>query len=81
MSKLMLISSSPTISKRAFARRHGVSPSRVTTWVAQGLPLTPDGKVEAEAGNAWVAKNLDPAKRAAAKPGYVVSGEAWRFQA
>ena len=59
------------MSKRAFARRHGVSPSRVTAWAAQGLPLDINGQVKGGKGDAWVAANLDPDRRAAAKEKFV----------
>lgn len=56
-----------TETRAAFARRIGVSRQRVTQLVANGLPLTVDGKrVDVAAALAWV-ERLDPARRAAGR--------------
>jgi hypothetical protein len=46
------------LSKSAFARHLGVSPARVSQYIARGLPTTWAGLVNIEAGEAWVRKNL-----------------------
>lgn len=55
--------SEPGISKSAFAERVGVSKGRVSQMVEQGLPVLPNGRIDPEAGEAWMDANLDPAKR------------------
>jgi len=67
-------------SKAAFARRIGVSSGRMTHLIREGLPVREDGKIEIEAGLAWVQGNLDQARRAAAKSSFENYSEA-RFAA
>ncbi len=50
-------------SKSLFAARVGLSKGRVSQLVAAGLPVREDGRVDIEAGLAWMESNLDPAKR------------------
>jgi hypothetical protein len=59
--------SEPTVTKTAFATRHGVAKSRVTEWIGEGLPVTANGRIDPAAGDDWVASRLDPARRAARK--------------
>ncbi|MEJ1161779.1 hypothetical protein [Prosthecomicrobium sp. N25] len=58
-----------TLTKRDFGKRIGVSPTRMTQLVAEGLPIEPDGRVDPDKGERWVRENLDGHRRAAAKPG------------
>jgi hypothetical protein len=53
------------LSKGEFARAMGVSGARVSQWVKAGLPVRPDGRVELEAGAAWVKERADPRRREA----------------
>jgi len=46
-----------------FARRHGVSRQRISTLVKQGLPRLDNGRVDSDAADAWMAANLDHARR------------------
>lgn len=50
------------ISQTEFLRRAGFSRSRFKVLVAEGLPLH-DGKIDFTEANAWVAANIDPARR------------------
>lgn len=50
-------------SKSQFATRVGVTKGRVSQLVAAGLPVREDGRIDIEAGLAWLEANLDPAKR------------------
>lgn len=54
-----------TITKSEFAAAIGVSPGRVSQLVRDGLPVASDGRVDLEAGKAWVADNIDPRRRRA----------------
>lgn len=56
------------LSKAAFARSLGVSPTRVTRYVADGLPVRPGGKIDEDEGRRWIAENVDGHRQAAAKP-------------
>jgi hypothetical protein len=50
-----------TLSKSELAARLGLSRSRVSQMLAQGLPVEPDGRVDAVAAARWVLANLfDP---------------------
>ena len=51
------------ITKGDFARLVGVTPSRVSQMVRLGLPVTPHGRINAEAGRAWIMANVDPGRR------------------
>ncbi|MGI9127025.1 MAG: hypothetical protein ACR2IG_02340 [Roseomonas sp.] len=51
------------ITKGDFARLVGLSPSRISQMVRLGLPVTPHGRINAEAGRAWIAANVDPGRR------------------
>jgi hypothetical protein len=55
-----------SLSKRGFAEEMGVSAARVSQWVAAGLPLEPNGRVNVEAARRWVDANIDPNRRRAA---------------
>lgn len=63
----------PTLSKRGFAEAIGVSQARVSQMVAAGLPVEPNGRIDAAKGRAWVRSNVDPSRRRAALDG---AGEA-----
>lgn len=45
--------------KADFARRVGLSRGRISQLIAKGLPTTPEGKIDPEAGLAWLEDNLD----------------------
>lgn len=47
------------LSKSALAREIGVTPGRVSHYVARGLPVLPDGRVSRAAASAWIAANVD----------------------
>lgn len=49
--------------KSAFAARVGISPGRVTQLIKKGLPVRGDGKIDPEAGERWLAANLDHGRR------------------
>ncbi len=49
--------------KAAFANRVGLSKGRISQLVAEGLPVRSDGKIDVDAGLAWMEQNLDPARR------------------
>jgi hypothetical protein len=50
-------------SKTAFAARVGLTKGRISQLVAEGLPVRPDGRIDVEAGLAWMERNLDPSRR------------------
>ncbi len=52
-----------TETKAAFAARVGLTRGRISQLVADGLPVRGDGRIDVEAGLAWMEQNLDPAKR------------------
>jgi hypothetical protein len=54
---------STTVSKRGFAELVGVSPGRVSQMIKDGLPVEPNGRVNVEAGRAWIVANIDPNRR------------------
>src|SRR6185295_3447357 len=49
--------------KTEFAARVGLTKARISQLIGQGLPVRADGKVDVEAGLAWMEKNLDPSRR------------------
>lgn len=49
-----------SVSLAEFARIMGVDRSQPTRWVAAGMPLLPDGRVDAETASEWVRNNIDP---------------------
>ncbi len=59
------------LKKGELAQRVGVSAARVSQWVAAGMPVRPDGKVELQQALDWITKNVDrtgggwPARKAA----------------
>lgn len=53
----------PVLTKSAFAKARGVDATRVSQWVAAGLPVRRDGKIDVAAGEAWIAENLDHGRR------------------
>jgi len=52
-----------TESKTAFAARVGLTKGRISQLVAEGLPVRRDGRIDVDAGLAWIENNLDPARR------------------
>jgi hypothetical protein len=56
------------LTKTAFARHLGVTPSRVSQYIARGLPTNWDGTVDTVAGEAWLAKNVRPTRTKARSP-------------
>ena len=50
-------------SKSAFAARVGLTRGRISQLIAEGLPVRADGRIDVEAGLAWIEDNLDPARR------------------
>jgi phage terminase Nu1 subunit (DNA packaging protein) len=59
----------PPLTKSAFARRMGVRETTVRGWVADGMPVRADGKVNEAAARRWVETYLDRARRAARTEG------------
>ncbi|HLH16234.1 MAG TPA: hypothetical protein VKX45_03395 [Bryobacteraceae bacterium] len=45
--------------KGELAQRVGVSAARVSQWVAAGLPVLPDGRVDLQQALDWITKNVD----------------------
>lgn len=58
--------------KTEFAARVGLTKGRISQLVADGLPVRADGRIDVEAGLAWMERNLDPSRRG--KGGTVSSG-------
>lgn len=52
-----------TVSKKFFADMRDVSLSRVSQWIAAGMPTTPNGRVNIAQANQWLADNTDPNRR------------------
>lgn len=50
------------VNKTALASLLGVSKSRVSQYVRAGMPVRPDGLVDADVASAWVRETVDPAK-------------------
>lgn len=63
------MSKAAALTKTEFARSVGLSQGRITQLIAQGLPVQKDGRISAERGEAWIAKNLDPMRRQASQEG------------
>lgn len=57
---------SPRLAKGEFARLIGVSRARVSQYIADGLPVAFDGRIDVDQGQAWIRANLDPAHSVAA---------------
>lgn len=51
------------LTKAAFATRMGVDRSQPTRWAARGMPCLPDGRVDVDAAESWVARNIDSSQR------------------
>lgn len=69
--------------KTAFAERVGLSKGRISQLIAEGLPVRADGRIDVDAGLAWMERNLDPSRRnrggTAGGPGSVTIAEAKRM--
>ena len=50
-------------SKSVFAARVGLTRGRISQLIAEGLPVRADGRIDVDAGLAWIEDNLDPARR------------------
>ena len=50
-------------SKSAFAARVGLTRGRISQLIAEGLPVRADGRIDVDAGLAWIEDNLDQARR------------------
>ena len=61
------------VTKSAFAQRAGITKSRVSQLIGQGLPVRPDGKIDPIEAEAWIAENLDPRRRRSAAVDQVTS--------
>ena len=55
------------VSKAEFGRRIDVTRNRVYQLVADGLPVTDDGKVDVAKGKRWIKRHLDQRRRDARK--------------
>ena len=51
------------LTKAAFAVRMGVDRAQPTRWAARGMPVLPDGRVDVDAAEAWVARTIDSSQR------------------
>jgi hypothetical protein len=49
----------PVLSQSAFAKAAGVSRGRVSQMVAAGLPVDANGRIDVDAGRAWIAQNVN----------------------
>ena len=58
------------LSQTAYGKYAGLSQQRISQLVREGLPTT-EGKIDPAVADAWIARNLDPLKRTAAKEGGV----------
>ena len=58
------------LSQSAYGKHAGLSQQRIGQLVREGLPTT-EGKIDPAVADAWIARNLDPLKRTAAKEGGV----------
>lgn len=45
----------PAVSPKDYARAKGVTPGRVYQWRDEGLPITADRQIDADAADAWLA--------------------------
>lgn len=57
---------SQRLAKGEFAKLIGVSRARVSQYIADGLPVAFDGRIDVAQGRAWVRANLDPTHSVAA---------------
>lgn len=53
------VSTARTVSKSGFGRLVGVSPSRISQMIRQGLPVEADGRIDVARGRVWFADNID----------------------
>ena len=51
------------ISKAEYCRRFKVNKTRFKRLLADGFPISKDGKVSVAAAKKWLAENVDPARR------------------
>jgi phage terminase Nu1 subunit (DNA packaging protein) len=58
----------PVVTKAQFADLLGVSRPRVTQLVAEGCPVTPEGRIPRDAALAWYEREKAPNKRRALRP-------------
>lgn len=56
----------PRLAKGEFAKLIGVSRARVSQYIADGLPVAFDGRIDVGQGQAWIRANLDPTHSVAA---------------
>jgi hypothetical protein len=54
---------SGAVTKAAFAEKVGLTRGRISQLIGKGLPVTPDGRINVEAGLRWMEDNLDPDRR------------------
>jgi len=52
-----------SVSKSDFARKIGVTKSRISQLVAQGMPVLPTGRIDPAAALVWIKNNIDPSRR------------------
>jgi len=57
---------SQRLAKGEFAKLIGVSRARVSQYIADGLPVEFDGRIDAGRGRDWIKNNLDPTHSVAA---------------
>jgi phage terminase Nu1 subunit (DNA packaging protein) len=51
-----------TVKKAEFARILGVSPARISQYVASGLPVLSNGRIELELARRWLKASTHPRK-------------------
>lgn len=56
------------MTKAAFAVRMGVDRAQPTRWAARGMPVLDDGRVDCDAAETWVARNIDSKQRRRRNP-------------
>lgn len=56
-----------TITKQTYSKTRGINPKRMHAMLADGLPVEKDGKINPTKADAWMARNIDPARQAAAR--------------
>ena len=53
----------PEMTKTAYAQQIGVHQSRVSQYIAAGMPVRANGRIESAEASAWIRANTDPNRR------------------
>lgn len=54
-----------SLRKKDFAKLMNVSPGRVSQFIAKGLPVDEDDRIDVAAGKLWIRENVSPTRSAA----------------